>query len=215
MSGSELPEDPGERISWVIRAPDQAELRRRYNLWARHYDGDVTDAEAYLAPSIAADVAKDFFSKTDRILDAGAGTGLAGAALKALGFDRLVAVDFSAGMLEIAAKKGVYQETLEADLSKRTPFADGAFDGAITVGTTSQMPAESLRELVRMVRPGGHIVFAVWVEPYERRGFAAIQRGLEAEGRLALVHRGAAFQGLPASEPDIWYEVWVFEVRAP
>lgn len=214
MSKSELPDRLADRVSWVIGAPDQEELRRRYDLWAGQYDADIGDVEDYLAPVAMAEVAEAFLSKTDRILDAGAGTGLSGAALKAVGFDNLVAVDFSAGMLEIAARKGIYRETLLADLGARTPFADDAFDAAVTVGTTSQMPAESLRELVRLVRPGGRLLLAVWVEAYVERGYAAIQRSFEAEGRLALIHNGAAFQALPTSEPDLWYEPWVFDVRA-
>ncbi len=214
MSKSKLPDHVADRVSWVIDAPDQAELRRRYDLWAGRYDADIGKVEDYLAPVAMAEVAKAFLSKTDRVLDAGAGTGLSGAALKAAGFDNLVAVDFSAGMLEIAAKKGVYRETLLADLGARTSFADDAFDAAVTVGTTSQMPAESLREMVRLVRPGGRLLLAVWVEAYVKRGYAAIQQDFEAAGRLVQLHKGAAFQALPTSEPALWYEAWVFEVRA-
>lgn len=212
MSNSELPDNPGDRVSWVISAPDQEEMRRRYDLWARQYDADLGSLEDYLAPRAMAEVAKSFLSRTDRILDAGAGTGLSGAALKAAGFDNLVAVDYSAGMLEIAAKKGIYSETVQADLGTRTPFPDDAFDAVVTVGTTSQMPVESLREFVRIVRPGGRILFTVWVKPYVERGYAAIQQSLETAGRLALVHKGEAFQALPTTEPDMWYEVWVFDV---
>jgi len=212
MSNSELPDSPADRVSWVISAPDQHEMRRRYDLWASLYDADVSDFETYLAPMATAEVAKTFLSPTDRILDAGAGTGLSGAALEAAGFDNLVAVDFSAGMLKIAEDKGIYRETVCADLGARTAFADDAFDAVVTVGTTSQMPAESLREFVRIVRPGGRILFTVWVEAYVERGYAAIQQSFEGEGRLALIHEGEAFQALPTSEPDIWYEVWVFDV---
>ena len=212
MKSSELPDNPGDRVSWVIGAPDQEEMRRRYELWARQYDADLGNLEDYLAPRAMAEVAKTFLSKTGRILDAGAGTGLSGAALKAAGFGNLVAVDYSAGMLEIAAKKGIYRETVQADLGARTPFPDDAFDAVVTVGTTSQMPAESLREFVRLVRPGGRILFTVWLKPYVERGYAAIQRNLEAAGRLALSHKGEAFQALPTTEPGMWYEVWVFDV---
>ena len=135
-----------------------------------------------------------------------------GAALKAAGFENLVAVDYSAGMLEIAARKGIYRETMQADLSQRTAFPDDAFDAVVTVGTTSQMPCESLRELVRLVRPGGRIVFTVYPEAYVNRGYAAIQQEFEAEGRLSVIYRGEAFQALPTPEPEIWYEIWVFEI---
>jgi predicted TPR repeat methyltransferase len=212
MSNSELPDNPGDRVSWVISAPDQEEMRRRYDLWASYYDADLGNLEDYLAPMAVAGVANSFLSKTDRILDAGAGTGLAGAALKAVGFDNLVAADYSAGMLEIAAKKGIYRELFKADLGTCTPFSEDAFDAVVTIGTTSQMPAASLREFVRIVRPGGRILFTVWVKAYIERGFAAIQQSLKAEGRLALIHKGDAFQALPTTESDMWYEVWVFEV---
>jgi hypothetical protein len=51
-----------------------------------------------------------------------------------------------------------------------------------------------------------------WLKPYVERGFAAIQQSLEAAGRLALSHKGDAFQALPTTEPGMWYEVWVFDV---
>ena len=212
MSQSELPDRPADRVTWVISAPNQEELRRRYDLWASQYDEDLGDFDSYLAPRKTAEAAVEFLAKTDRILDAGAGTGLSGMALKAVAFDNIVATDYSAGMLKIAGRKGIYRDLVQADLGTGTPFADDAFDALISTGTTSQIPATSLAEFARLVRPGGRILFTVWVEAYVERGFADIQSELEARGRLALLHKGTAFQGLPTSEPDIMYEVWVFDV---
>jgi predicted TPR repeat methyltransferase len=214
MTDRELPKTLEERVSWVVAAPDQTELERRYDLWARKYDADVGEAEAYRAPVAAAEVAARYLDKSARILDAGAGTGLSGEALHAAGFDDLVAVDISAGMLEQAQRKGVYREIRRMDLGRRIDFDDDRFDAVVTVGTTSQMPAASLREFVRVVRPGGHIVFTVWVEAFIERGYAAIQEELEVEGRLAVIFTGEPFQVLPTSEPHMYYEVWVFEVLA-
>jgi len=214
MTDRELPNTLEQRVSWVVAAPDQAELERRYDLWARRYDTDVGAAENYRAPIAAAEVAARYLDKSARILDAGAGTGLSGEALNAAGFDNLVAVDLSAGMLEQAQRKGVYGEVHRMDLGSRIDFDDDRFDAVVTVGTTSQMPAASLREFVRVVRPGGRIVFTVWVEAYVERGYAAIQEEFEAEGRLAVVFKGEPFQALPTSEPHMYYEVWVFEVLA-
>ncbi len=214
MSDEKLPESLAERVQWVIAAPNQEELRRRYDLWASQYDSDVSSVEDYLAPMATAEVAKTFLLEEDRILDAGAGTGLSGSALKDAGFPNLVAVDFSAGMLAIAEMKGVYKGTVQADLGQRTPFDDNAFDAAISVGTTSQMPAESLREMTRVVRPGGHILFTVWVQAYNEKGYAEIERELTEAGRLSIIQKGEAFQALPTSEPDLVYEVWVFKVLA-
>lgn len=214
MSDPELPDTPEGRVAWVIRAPDQAELARRYDLWARDYDADVGKADEYRAPIAVAEVATRYLDKNARILDAGAGTGLSGAALRAAGFGDIVAADVSAGMLEQARRKGVYRELHCVDLGGRTEFADDSFDAVVTVGTTSQMPASSLREFVRVVRPGGHVVFTVWVESYIERGYAAIQEEFELQGRLAVRSKGEPFQALPHSEPQIVYEVWVFDVCA-
>ena len=115
-------------------------------------------------------------------------------------------------MLALAAEKGIYRETIVADLGRRTPFDDDCFDAVVTVGTTSQMPSECFLEFVRLVRPGGRIVFTTWVKAYIERGYAAIQARFEKQGHLVLIHKGDPFQALPTTEPEIVYEIWVFEV---
>ncbi len=206
-----LPDDPAARVAWVIRAPTQDELKRRYDLWARCYDADIGKAEDYLAPAATAEVAKAHLDLDARILDAGAGTGLSGQALRDAGFTDLTGLDFAEDMLAVAAGKGIYRETIAADLSRQTALEENAFDAVITVGTVSQVPAEAFREYMRVVKPGGKIIMIVWPKAYEERGYAAIQAEFEREGRLSLIEKGEPFQGLPTTEPDIIYEVWVFE----
>ncbi|MEQ8652266.1 MAG: class I SAM-dependent methyltransferase [Kiloniellales bacterium] len=212
MSGSDLPDDAVSRVTWAINAETQEELRRRYDLWAAKYDQDIGRVDDYLAPLATAEVAKQYLARDARILDAGAGTGLSGEALKEAGFQDILGLDFSPGMLAVAEKKGIYRETLVADLSQETALEANAFDAVVTVGTTSQMPSEAFYEFMRVVRPGGRIVVTTWVKAYVERGFAAIQERYEREGRLALIHKGEPFQGLPTTEPEIVYEVWVFDV---
>ncbi|MGI9420438.1 MAG: class I SAM-dependent DNA methyltransferase [Geminicoccaceae bacterium] len=208
----ELPSDVEARLAWVIGAPTQEELRRRYDLWASVYDHDIGRVEDYLAPVATAEVAKVHLEKDARILDAGAGTGLSGQALQDAGFSDLTGLDFAEEMLALAAAKGVYRETIAADLSKRTSIEDDAFDAVVTVGTTSQVPAEGLRDYVRVTRPGGKIIVANWVKAWNERGYGAIQAAFERAGWLALIEKGEPFQALPTTEPEIVYEIWVFEV---
>ncbi|MEZ5935093.1 MAG: class I SAM-dependent methyltransferase [Alphaproteobacteria bacterium] len=213
MSTSELPDEAGARVAWVISAPTQDELRRRYDLWAHSYEADLGRVEDYLAPIATADVAKVHLPGDARILDAGAGTGLSGQALRDAGFSDLTALDFAEQMLAVAAEKGIYRATIAADLTRRTPLDDDAFDAVVTVGTTSQIPGESLREYVRVTRPGGKIIVANWVKAWNEQGYAAIQAAFERDGKLALIEQGEPFQALPTTEPEIVYEIWVFEVR--
>ncbi len=208
----ELPETKAARVDWVIRAPDNAEMRRRYDIWAGAYDGDVGAVEDYLAPAEVAQVAGTVLARAARIMDAGAGTGLLGAAMQRLGFQTLVAVDYSEQMLAVARGKAIYAEHHVCDLSQPTAFAAGTFDAVVTCGTTSQMPSAALREFVRLVRPGGLIVFGVIPDAWVSRGWAAIRAELEADGAIALISRSAPFQMMPTTEPDFICEVWVIEV---
>ena len=77
---------------------------------------------------------------------------------------------------------------------------------------SSQMPSAALREFVRLVRPGGLIVFGVIPDAWVSRGWAAIRAELEADGAIALISRSAPFQMMPTTEPDFICEVWVIEV---
>lgn len=211
-STDELPDDKAARVDWVIRAPDNAEMRRRYDVWAAQYDADIGTIEDYVAPFRVAEVVKRHCEPEALLMDAGAGTGLVGAALKREGFHRLVAVDYATNMLEVARGKGIYSQIHECDLSKRTAFEPDLFDGVVTCGTTSQMPSAALSEFVRVVRPGGLIIFAVVTKFWEECGWAALQSELQAAGKLNLIERNEAFQMMPTTEPDFYCEVWVFRV---
>lgn len=210
---TELPDTKAARIDWVIRAPDNAEMRRRYDIWAQAYDADVGSAEDYLGPMETAKVAKGVFNPDARIMDAGAGTGLLGETLSQEGFRNLIAVDYSAEMLAIAQGKDIYSELHTCDLSAPTDFPTNAFDGVVTCGTTSQMPSASLREFERIIRPGGAIVFAVVPDPWQACGYADIYADLHRAGRLSLKSRGAPFQMMPTTEPEFYCEIWVIEVH--
>ena len=212
MDHSELPESKADRVDWVIRADTNEEMRRRYDLWAQLYDSDVGSYEDYLVPREAAKVAQSKLESDARIFDAGAGTGLVGQALVKAGFHQLVAVDYSARMLEVARSKEVYKEIHQCDLGQPTSFQDSSFDAVITCGTTSQMPSFSLREFVRVVRTGGHIIFAVIKEPWQSCGYADIYTELNAQGKIAIEERGAPFQMMPTTEPDFYCEIWTMNV---
>ena len=214
MPRSKLPDTMEDRVSWILSAEDNEDLRQRYEQWAKVYDADVGTIEDYLGPVETAKVAKRFLAPNARIMDAGAGTGLSGEGLRAEGFENIVGVDYSAAMLEIAREKGVYRELQQCDLGHPTHFADNSFDGVFTCGTTSQMPSASLREFVRIVHPGGHIVFCLWLQAFKDCGYADILAELEQQGAVSTIYKGKPFQLMPTSEPDMICEVWVFEVRS-
>jgi demethylmenaquinone methyltransferase/2-methoxy-6-polyprenyl-1,4-benzoquinol methylase len=93
----------------------------------------------------------------ERVLDAACGTGDLAIEASRAGA-RVVGLDFSGAMLERARRKAPELEWLQGDLLA-LPFEDGDFDAA-TVGFGIRNVADleaGLRELRRVVRPGGRL----------------------------------------------------------
>ncbi len=152
-------------------------------------------------------------SADSRILDAGAGTGLLGVALRERRFTSLDGLDLSPAMLAEAERKGVYRSLVEARLGARLPYEDAAYDAVVSSGvlTTGHAPASSLDELVRVTRPGGHVVFTLRSDRTPP-GYDEKLAGLREEGRWELVEQGDEFQAMPTSEPEVLVRVWAFRV---
>jgi predicted TPR repeat methyltransferase len=170
----------------------------------------------YAAPAAVAEVARKLLEPDARLLDAGAGTGLLGVALAGVGFRRLDGLDMSPGMLDEAARKGVYQDLREATLGEPLDYETGSFDGVVSSGvlTTGHAPATSLDEFVRVTRRGGHVIFTLRSDRV-LPGFEDKIAELEHASRWELVERGDEFQGLPRGEPDVLLRVWAFRVLEP
>lgn len=117
-------------------------------------------------------------------------------------------------MLDRARAKNIYAALHQCDLSEQTDFADASFDAVITCETTSQMPAVSLREFARIVRPNGHIIFAVIPDAWTEYGFAQFLDELETAGKVSVEGRGAPFQMMPTTEPEFFCEIWVMRVHS-
>jgi demethylmenaquinone methyltransferase / 2-methoxy-6-polyprenyl-1,4-benzoquinol methylase len=102
-----------------------------------------------------------------RVLDLAAGTGVSTAELLRADV-QAVACDFSLGMLQAGrANRHRRQVPFVAGDALHLPFADGVFDAAtISFGlrNVADVPA-ALRELARVVRPGGRLVVCEFSRP--------------------------------------------------
>jgi demethylmenaquinone methyltransferase/2-methoxy-6-polyprenyl-1,4-benzoquinol methylase len=102
-----------------------------------------------------------------RVLDLAAGTGVSTVELERSGAQG-VACDFSLGMLRAGrANRHRQQVRFVAGDALHLPFADAAFDAAtISFGlrNVSDVPA-ALREMARVVRPGGRLVVCEFSRP--------------------------------------------------
>lgn len=198
----------------VYEARSDAELAEGYDAWAAEYEGDVSSF-GYKIPAVVAGMAGRYVDRDSRLLDAGAGTGVLGEILYLLGYTDLTGIDLSEGMLEKAREKGVYGTLRRMTLGERLAFPDGAFDATLSSGvfTTGHAPPESLREIARVTRSGGHVIFSVRETAYLEGGFEEEQKSLEREGKWRMVEATGAFLSLPLGEPEVSGRVFVYEVH--
>lgn len=128
-------------------------------------------------PAYAAAVAGLDLRAGDRVLDAGCGTGRALTPLRAaVGPSGVVlGVDLTPAMLQAAVQAGRDRDgrLLLADVAA-LPLRSAALDAVFGAGLVSHLPdpAENLRELARVVRPGGTLAL---FHPIGRAALAARQ----------------------------------------
>lgn len=204
-------------ISYEAQTKEQ--LAEAYSLWADTYDIDSA-SYGYQGPSVAAAaIVKHVPDKTAAVLDVGCGSGLVGEHLEASGYTRVVGVDLSQAMLDVARDKGCYHrlELADVDALPREQFPDGTFDAAVSVGTftPNHVGLQGLGETLRVVRPGGLLCLSLRDDfiADEANGFKTELDRLVAEGIVAVTDVTPAMPYTPAVSADITFRCWVLGVR--
>ena len=201
-------------VQWVYSSRNPQELATRYDEWAKDYDADLDKDFGWIGPQRTVETFARYVPTDARILDAGAGTGLVGQLLSKLGYENLVAIDLSEGMLEEARSKNVYSELHQMMMGETLDFPTASFGASVSVGvlTLGHAHASSLDELIRVTEPGGYVVFTLRPDVYESGGFREKQSALETAGKWKLVEVSARFRPLPKGEPEVYHQVWVYQV---
>lgn len=167
--------------AYEIHGPEDA--RSLYGDWARSYDESFGQAWGYVAPQRIADIYIDEMDPGDLpLLDIGAGTGLIAEHLKGLEAD---AFDITPEMLDVAARKGLYRQTIQGDLTRPLALADASYGGVISCGTFTHghVGPGCLQELFRVTRPGALFVCGTIAAVFDEMGFGSTLAGLVADGR--------------------------------
>lgn len=202
-----------QRLNRVYAAQGTDDIERIYNEWADDYEEDVFTL-GYTLPGVAAGFIGRHVPPGEKALDAAVGTGALGDILRVLDYADLTGIDLSEGMMQRAREKGAYRELRRMMLGEPLDFPDDHFDACFSVGvfTEGHAPPESFDELIRVVRPGGWMVFSVRADVYEKGGFREKQRALEADGRWRLVRMSDAFTMFPAIESSHDGLIFVYRI---
>jgi demethylmenaquinone methyltransferase/2-methoxy-6-polyprenyl-1,4-benzoquinol methylase len=170
-------------------------------------------------------------SPTDRVLDVATGTGLVARALMRRYGCSVVGLDQSAEMLARArALVGPSVELVQGE-AERLPFEDASFDALTFTYLLRYVddPAATVRELARVVRPGGRIAMLEFYVPagmwhplwvlYTRVGLPALGRLVSREwydvGRFLGPSIGGFWQRHPLeSVCGMWQAAGIDSVHA-
>lgn len=153
--------------------------QRYYDAFSEGYDRRRHDGYHALLDQLESELVLAYC--TDRhVLDAGCGTGLILQRVQRE-LRSLVGVDLSGGMLSKARQRS--QASLVQASLTRLPFADASFDAAYSFKVLAHVPdiQAAVKELGRVVRPGGHLILEFY-NPLSVRG---LLWQLKRPGRVA------------------------------
>jgi len=164
------------------------DIRIAYRRWAPSYEHHIID-QGWQAPELCSGtLAAHLPDKNSKILDVGAGTGLAGQALRVLEFPHIDALDLSSEMLEQARAKQIYRHIFIGNAERMDAIKDGSYDAVICVGALNfgHIMPSSFVEFIRVTRCGGLIAFTTR-EDFFQKVSRAQQEKLVGDGRWQLV----------------------------
>ncbi|MFF3331805.1 class I SAM-dependent methyltransferase [Streptomyces sp. NPDC002888] len=177
---------------------DHTHVQEFFTARAAHWDSRFPDD----GPAYEAAVAELALREGDRVLDAGCGTGRALPPLRAAVGPSgvVVGADLTPAMLEAAVRAGRGRDghLVLADVAA-LPLRSQSLDAVFAAGLIAHLPspAENLRELARVVRPGGKLAL---FHPIGRAALAARQGrqitpdDLRAEPRLRPLLAGSGWR---------------------
>ncbi len=166
----------------------------------------------------------------DRVLDVATGTGMVARELRQRYGCSVVGLDQSTDMLRVARQRpGVFEAIVEGS-AERLPFPDGAFDHLTFTYLLRYVddPAATMRELARVVKPGGRVAMVEFGLPrgiwrplwwlYTRLGLPLGGRMVSARWASVGAFLGPSIERFYAAHPlpsieRYWREAGLSDVR--
>lgn len=182
------------------------------------YDETFTEWN-YVGPETAAAIAKNYVPLNANVMDASCGSGLTGTALRTLGFANVEGMDISGSQLKLAQATGAYSKLHKVDMQiTPLPFETGQFDAVNFIGALTYFETNDiLKELCRIVKPGGSVIFSQRDDIMREKDYAQELAELET---LGLWQRTFSTEPMPylPNHPEyggkIKVQYFVYEVTA-
>lgn len=189
MTGGTSPRAPNDYIAFL------------FNGYAGNFDNHLTGLQ-YRGPQMLVDLAIRAGWAADgsrKILDLGCGTGLGGLPFRAYAA-RLEGADLSAGMLQAAVKRGIYDHLWHGEIHavlRRLPPA--SYDTVLAADTLIYIGdlAELFRLTHAVLQPGGQFMFTV---ESTDTGFQLMKSGRYQHSRNSLIDCASGLFDLADSE---------------
>ena len=157
--------------------PSNEEVQAYFNRVAREWDTMRQDYYGVAVIERTAEAAGLTRERAGRVVDVGCGTGFLAAGLAPLAA-RVIGVDDSAGMLEVAGENlralGLANVELRRGQVTSLPVGDAEADATVAnmVLHHAPDPQAMVREMARVTRPGGRVVITD-MEPHAHAWFRA------------------------------------------
>ena len=194
-------------------------VERDYDKFAQTGAYDETFAEwDYVGPETAAAIVRNYVPLSSIIMDAACGSGLTGTALGNLGYKDIHGMDISSSLLELAQKTGVYASLRKVDMQViPLPIEDDTYDAVNFIGALTYFKTNDiLKELCRIVKPKGHIIFSQRDDIMHKQNYLEQLREIETMGLWKRIFGTEPMPYLP-NHPEygtkIKVQYFVYEVQ--
>ena len=176
---------PNDLVTDAYQIESEAGMVAFYQKWATDYDRVMLGELGYESPiRIARQLREHLPDTRSTILDIGCGTGLTCLFLAEQGYDNLDGIDISPDMVQVAGERGIYRELWVGDVNHPLERDDASYDGVISSGTFTHghVGPEPLKEIFRILKPGGILACTVHQDLWESMHFAETFESLVEDG---------------------------------
>lgn len=147
----------------MLKADLEKSWQARYERWATIYDeehriaGWSSEGLSRRLSLVLRLISKAGLKAGSLVLDVGAGPGTYTRAIHNMGHN-CFGLDYSRKVIEVAKRKGERESYVQGE-AYYLPFQDGAFEAVVCIGVLQSLetPAAALKEINRVLVPGGHL----------------------------------------------------------